>query len=212
VFSFLGVFEQHPMVFGRRSRLSDTGSPDPGDAGEERAFSDEALSYIDSLYGTALRLTRRPQDAEDLVQDTYLKAFRASKQFQRGTNLKAWLFTILHNTFRNMRRHDGRNPVEVNSETVEQAADVAGDERTPEQLLSRATLDADLQAALDGLPDAFRQAVWLRDVEEFSYADIARIVDVPIGTVMSRISRGRRMLFERLAPKRSSAAARAASG
>jgi RNA polymerase sigma-70 factor (ECF subfamily) len=203
------------MVFGRRSKLSDTGSPGApaeNDASEVRAFSDQALSYIDALYGTALRLTRRPQDAEDLVQDTYLKAFRASKQFERGTNLKAWLFTILHNTFRNMRRHDGRNPVEVNSETVEQAADVAGDERTPEQLLSRATLDADLQAALDGLPAAFRQAVWLRDVEEFSYADIARILDVPIGTVMSRISRGRRMLFERLAPKRGSAGARAASG
>jgi RNA polymerase sigma-70 factor, ECF subfamily len=203
------------MVFGRRSKLSDTGSPGApaeNDASEDRAFSDEALSYIDALYGTALRLTRRPQDAEDLVQDTYLKAFRASRQFQRGTNLKAWLFTILHNTFRNMRRHDGRNPVDVNSETVEQAADITGDERTPEQLLTRATLDADLQAALDGLPDAFRQAVWLRDVEEFTYADIARIVDVPIGTVMSRISRGRRMLFERLAPKRSGAAARAASG
>ncbi len=200
------------MVFGRRSKLSGTGSPGAGNAGEDRAFSDEALSYIDALYGTALRLTRRPQDAEDLVQDTYLKAFRASKQFQRGTNLKAWLFTILHNTFRNMRRHDGRNPVDVNSETVEQAADVAGDERTPEQLLTRATLDSDLQAALDGLPDAFRQAVWLRDVEEFSYADIAAIVDVPIGTVMSRISRGRRMLYERLAPKRRGAAARAASG
>jgi len=196
------------MVFGRRPKLSGPGSP--GD--EDRAFTDEALSYIDALYGTALRLTRRPQDAEDLVQDTYLKAFRASKQFQRGTNLKAWLFTILHNTFRNMRRHDGRNPVDVNSETVEQAADVAGDERTPEQLLTRATLDSDLQAALDGLPDAFRQAVWLRDVEEFTYADIARIVDVPIGTVMSRISRGRRMLYERLAPKRRDAAARAASG
>jgi RNA polymerase sigma-70 factor, ECF subfamily len=200
------------MVFGRRSKLAGTGLPGAGNAGEDRAFSDEALSYIDALYGTALRLTRRPQDAEDLVQDTYLKAFRASKQFQRGTNLKAWLFTILHNTFRNMRRHDGRNPVDVNSETVEQAADVAGDERTPEQLLTRATLDSDLQAALDGLPDAFRQAVWLRDVEEFSYADIAAIVDVPIGTVMSRISRGRRMLYERLAPKRTGAAARAASG
>jgi RNA polymerase sigma-70 factor, ECF subfamily len=200
------------MVFGRRSKLSDPGAPGADDDAEDRAFSDEALSYIDALYGTALRLTRRPQDAEDLVQDTYLKAFRASKQFQRGTNLKAWLFTILHNTFRNMRRHDGRNPVEVNSETVEQAADLAGDERTPEQLLTRATLDSDLQAALDGLPEAFRQAVWLRDVEEFSYADIARIVDVPIGTVMSRISRGRRMLYERLAPKRSGAAPRAAAG
>jgi RNA polymerase sigma-70 factor (ECF subfamily) len=158
-------------------------------------------------------LTRRPQDAEDLVQETYLKAFRASAQFQRGTNLKAWLFTILHNTFRNMRRHDVRNPVDVNSETVELAADQRGDEQTPEQLLSRATLDRDLQEALDGLPEAFRQAVWLRDVEEFSYAEIARIVDVPIGTVMSRISRGRRMLFEQLAPKRSGTAApRAASG
>jgi RNA polymerase sigma-70 factor, ECF subfamily len=199
------------MVFGRRSKQSDHGPSGSGEQGEDRAFTDEALSYIDALYGTALRLTRRPQDAEDLVQDTYLKAFRASKQFQRGTNLKAWLFTILHNTFRNMRRHDGRNPVDVNSETVEQAADLRGDERTPEQLLTRATLDSDLQAALDSLPDAFRQAVWLRDVEEFSYADIARIEDVPIGTVMSRISRGRRMLFERLAPKRSGSAARAAS-
>ena len=198
------------MVFGRRSKPSDAASPG---AGEDRAFADEALSYIDALYGTALRLTRRPQDAEDLVQETYLKAFRASAQFQRGTNLKAWLFTILHNSFRNMRRHDVRNPVDVNSETVELAADQRGDEQTPEQLLSRATLDSDLQAALDGLPDAFRQAVWLRDVEEFSYAEIARIVDVPIGTVMSRISRGRRMLFERLAPKRNGTAApRAASG
>jgi RNA polymerase sigma-70 factor (ECF subfamily) len=187
------------------------GSPGGGGAGEDRAFADQALSYIDALYGTALRLTRRPQDAEDLVQDTYLKAFRASSQFERGTNLKAWLFTILHNTFRNMRRHDGRNPVDVSSETVELAADEAGDERTPEQILTRATLDRDLQAALDDLPDAFRQAVWLRDVEEFSYADIARIVDVPIGTVMSRISRGRRLLYERLAPTRGSAP-RLASG
>ena len=84
-------------------------------------FTREALSYIDSLYGTALRLTRRPADAEDLVQDTYLKAFRAASQFRRGSNLKAWLFTILHNTFRNMRRHDGRNPVDVDSDYVDQA-------------------------------------------------------------------------------------------
>jgi RNA polymerase sigma-70 factor (ECF subfamily) len=167
----------------------------------DEAFSTEALSYIDSLYGTALRLTRRPAEAEDLVQDTYLKAFRAAAQFERGTNLKAWLFTILHNTFRNMRRHDARNPIEVDSETVEHAVDHAAHDQTPEQLLTRATLDADLQAALDALPDAFRQAVWLRDVEEFSYAEIAAMVDVPIGTVMSRISRGRRLLYERLSEK-----------
>jgi RNA polymerase sigma-70 factor (ECF subfamily) len=167
----------------------------PPDAG----FTSEALSYLDSLYGTAMRLTRRPADAEDLVQDTYLKAFRSSAQFQRGTNLKAWLFTILHNTFRNMRRHDGRNPIDVDSEIVEQAAADSAHDFSPEQLLTRASLDADLQAALDALPEAFRQAVWLRDVEELSYAEIAGVLDVPIGTVMSRISRGRGALYDRLA-------------
>src|SRR5512145_1143451 len=103
----------------RGSRQEGSRGPDAGRGAAERAdpFVQEALSYVDSLYGTAMRLTRRAADAEDLVQETYLKAFRASNQFQRGTNLKAWLFTILHNTFRNMRRHDGRNPVDVNSET-----------------------------------------------------------------------------------------------
>ena len=159
-----------------------------------------------------MRLTRRAHDAEDLVQETYLKAFRASKQFERGTNLKAWLFTILHNTYRNMRRHDGRNPVDVNSETVEQAVDVAGADQTPEQILTRATLDTDLQEALDALPEAFRQAVWLRDVEEFAYAEIATMLEIPIGTVMSRISRGRRMLYERLAHTRAEAPTKVARG
>lgn len=166
--------------------------------GADDEFTREALSYVDSLYGTALRLTRKPADADDLVQDTYLKAFRAASQFQRGTNLKAWLFTILHNTFRNMRRHDGRNPIDVDSEYVDKAPASGPNEYSPEEILTRATLDADLQAALDSLPDAFRQAVWLRDVEELTYAEIAKVLDVPIGTVMSRISRGRRMLFERL--------------
>jgi RNA polymerase sigma-70 factor, ECF subfamily len=200
VFSQLGAWCSGHMVFRRRPDPSDPSSP--AGSRDDRAFADEALSYLDALYGTALRLTRRPQDAEDLVQDTFLKAFRASRQFERGTNLKAWLFTILHNTFRNMRRHDVRNPIDVNSETVEQAVDRAGEDQSPEQLLTRATLDVDLQAALDDLPENFRQAVWLRDVEEFPYADIAKMLDVPIGTVMSRISRGRRMLFERLAHKR----------
>ena len=184
------------MVFRRRPPA------DSAQGAQRDEFADEALSYIDSLYGTALRLTRRAADADDLVQDTYLKAFRASKQFERGTNLKAWLFTILHNTYRNMRRHDVRSPVDVDSDTVEQAADTAAEDQNPEQLLSRASLDADLQAALDALPEAFRQAVWLRDVEEFSYAEIAKIVGVPIGTVMSRISRGRRLLYEHLARTR----------
>jgi RNA polymerase sigma-70 factor (ECF subfamily) len=192
------------MVFRRPS------GPTPG-ASDAEQFAHDALSHIDSLYGTALRLTRRAADAEDLVQDTYLKAFRASHQFERGTNLKAWLFTILHNTFRNMRRHDGRNPVEVDSEAVDRAAaDVEG-AQSPEQILARGTLDADLQAALDGLPEAFRQAVWLRDVEELSYAEMAKVLDIPIGTVMSRISRGRRALFAALQATRGTAERRVAS-
>lgn len=185
----------------------------PTARGADADFTQAALSHIDSLYGTALRLTRRAADAEDLVQDTYLKAFRSAHQFEPGTNLKAWLFTILHNTFRNLRRHDGRNPVDVDSEAVEKAASTGPAEESPEQILSRRTLDVDLQAALDALPEAFRQAVWLRDVEELSYAEMAKVLDVPMGTVMSRISRGRRALSEGLQARRAKAnAALAAVG
>jgi RNA polymerase sigma-70 factor (ECF subfamily) len=162
-------------------------------------FEVEALASLDSLYRTALRLTRVPADAEDLVQDTYLKAFRAADSFQPGTNLRAWLFTILHNTARNRVRDRAREAVTVDSDTVERVSDASsagGD--TPETLLIRDTLGPELQAAVDELPDAFRQAVWLRDVEEFTYAEIATMLGIPPGTVMSRISRGRRMLYERL--------------
>lgn len=198
------------MVFRRRdSARAPHGFP--SETGEDGGFAHAALSHLDSLYGTALRLTRRPHDAEDLVQDTYLKAFRSAHQFEPGTNLKAWLFTILHNTHRNMRRHDGRSPVDVDSDAVDRAADATGGDHTPEQLLTRATLDADLQGALDALPESFRQAVWLRDVEELSYADIAQVLDVPIGTVMSRISRGRRALYEGLQSRRADAGRRVAS-
>jgi RNA polymerase sigma-70 factor (ECF subfamily) len=173
-----------------------------GTQDDREAFAQAALSHIDSLYGTALRLTRRAADAEDLVQDTYLKAFRAEHQFEPGSNLKAWLFTILHNTFRNARRHDGRNPVDVDSEVVERAAGDGPADQSPEQILTRDTLDVDLQASLDALPDAFRQAVWLRDVEELSYAEMAQVLDIPLGTVMSRISRGRRALYRELQARR----------
>jgi len=173
-------------------------TPDVG-PGPEALFEREALACLDGLYGAGLRLTRNPADAEDLVQETYLKAFRAAKQFEPGTNLKAWLFTILHNTFLNRRRRAVKEPVAVESDEIERlAADLPGGGQTPEQILLRDTLDADLQDALDGLPEAFRQAVWLRDVEEFTYAEIATMLEVPIGTVMSRISRGRRLLYERL--------------
>jgi RNA polymerase sigma-70 factor, ECF subfamily len=170
-------------------------SPGPG------AFSDDVLQFLEPLYATALRLTRDRADAEDLVQDTFVKALRFSDRFTPGTNLKAWLYTILHNTWRNRLRDIARNAVEVDSERVEEAASLADGPsvpETPERILLRQTLDADLQAALDEMPEAFREAVWLRDVEEFSYAEMAEMLGVPIGTVMSRISRGRRLLFERL--------------
>jgi RNA polymerase sigma-70 factor, ECF subfamily len=165
------------------------------------AFEAEALASLDSLYRAALRLTRVAADAEDLVQETYLKAFRAAASFEPGTNLRAWLFTILHNTARNRARDRARDMVAVDSDAVDQATDFApatGRPETPETLLLRDTLAPDLQAAIDALPEAFRQAVWLRDVEEFSYAEIAEMLQIPIGTVMSRISRGRRALHEAL--------------
>src|SRR6187549_3861581 len=153
--------------------------PDP------EAFRAEVLTFVEPLFGTALRLTRNRADAEDLVQDTLVKAFRFTDRFEAGTNLRAWLYTILHNTWRNRQRDASRDTVEVDSDRVEQAASGGGNREavdTPERILMRSTLDADLQAALDELPDAFRQAVWLRDVEEFTYAEIAEMLSVPIGT------------------------------
>ena len=189
-------------TFGRKP-ANGYARPGSGPARGTRAgepFETEALGYLDGLYGTALRLTRNEADAQDLVQDAYVKAFRNSKQFTPGTNLKAWLFTILHNTFLNRRRDSGRDPVDVDSERVELLS-LADSAATPEEQWLRTAMAPDLQAALDALPEAFREAVWLRDVEEFPYADIAKMLGIPVGTVMSRISRGRRMLYERLASK-----------
>jgi RNA polymerase sigma-70 factor, ECF subfamily len=184
------------MLFRRGRQASGPG----GDGREASAFEREALDCVDALYGTALRLTGNPADAEDLVQDTYLKAFRSASQYRPGTNLKAWLFTILHNTFLNRRRRAVREPISVEPDEIERAsASLGASSPTPEQLLLRETLDADLRSALDALPESFREAVWLRDVDEFSYAEIASMLGIPIGTVMSRISRGRRLLYEQLA-------------
>ena len=136
--------------------------------------------FVDALYGTALRLTRNPADAEDLVQETYLRAFRFAPQFERGTNLKAWLFTILHNTFRNRRRDAGARPGECGQRGRRSEL------RRPPRVGRRQrscccgqSLDADLQMAVDAVPQPFREAMWLRDVEEFSYAEIAKMLGVP---------------------------------
>ena len=183
-----------------RIRTARSAASEPGGRSSRSAsFEAEALTYLDGLYRAALRLTRVPADAEDLVQETYLRAFRASDSFEPDTNLRAWLFTILHNTARNRARDRAREHLTIDSDAVDRAADTRpGSSDTPEALLLRDVLAPELQAAIDALPETFRQAVWLRDVEEFSYAEIAAMLEIPIGTVMSRISRGRRMLFERL--------------
>lgn len=187
----------------------------PSDPIRADAFASEVLGFLEPLYATSLRLTRNRADAEDLVQDTVVKALRFANRFERGTNLRAWLYAILHNTWRNRRRGRARDTVEVDSDRVEQAAtrpDGPAALDTPERILLRQSLDVDLQAALDALPEAFREAVWMRDVEEFSYGEIAEVLGVPLGTVMSRISRGRRLLFERLREGRGMARATVEAG
>ena len=178
---------------------------------EGDGFRAATLEFLDSLYGAALRLTRNADRAQDLVQDTYLKAIRAQRSFNQGTNLKAWLYTILQNTWRNRQRDGARSKVEFDSEAVERS-EAGGRLRpsgygepgqrdfgdTPESLLMRDTLNADLQAALDGLGEAFREVVWLRDVDELTYQEIADVLEIPIGTVMSRLSRGRKQLYDAL--------------
>lgn len=167
-------------------------------SGEQLPFDQAALAHADALYRTARRVTGNLAEAEDLVQDTYFKAFTNEARFEAGTNLRAWLFTILMNTWRNRRRDAGRDPVAVGGDDVDLIEDRAAPGSSPEELLVRATLGTDLRAALSQLPDAFREAVWLRDVDEFTYAETASMLDVPVGTVMSRISRGRRQLYDTL--------------
>ena len=169
---------------------------------EDDGFRAATLEFLDALYGAALRLTRNADRAQDLVQDTYLKAIRAQRSFARGTNLKAWLYTILQNTWRNRQRDAARSRVEFDSEAVERRSESAAMQRgggeTPESLLLRETLNADLQTALDGLGESFREVVWLRDVDELTYQEIADVLDIPIGTLMSRLSRGRKQLYDAL--------------
>jgi RNA polymerase sigma-70 factor (ECF subfamily) len=163
------------------------------------AFDDEALDHLGTLETLSRRVAQNRTEADDLVQDAYLHAFQASDRFTPGTNLRAWLRTILTNLAKNRRRDRGRSRVEANENAVAWAADSrVSEQASPEQLLLSEVVGPRLQTALESMPKALRDAVWLRDVEELSYADIARQLRVPLGTVMSRISRGRRLLHERL--------------
>jgi RNA polymerase sigma-70 factor (ECF subfamily) len=163
------------------------------------AFDDEALVHLGALETLSRRVAPNRTEADDLVQDAYLHAFQASDRFTPGTNLRAWLRTILTNLAKNRRRDRGRSRVEINEAAVAWAADArVSEQASPEQLLLSEVVGPRLQTALESMPKALRDAVWLRDVEELSYAEIARQLRVPLGTVMSRISRGRRLLHERL--------------
>jgi RNA polymerase sigma-70 factor (ECF subfamily) len=168
-------------------------------------FAELAMEHMPALYTAALRMTRNPADAEDLVQETYLKAYRAFDSFNEGTNLKAWLYRILTNTYINAYRAAKRRPEVSDVEDVEdlylyhRLAREAGSTRSAEEEVLAGFTEDEVKAAIEALPDAFRIAVLLADVEGFSYKEIAEITGVPIGTVMSRIHRGRRALQKTLA-------------
>lgn len=165
-------------------------------------FQEEALSHLDELYRTALRMTRRREDAEDLVQECYIKAFRFADRFEQGTDLRAWLFKILTNSFINRYRKASREPEATSLEDAGEyfiynqlgGADGLVLSPSAEDEALAGFLDSDVRSALESLPEQFRLMVLLRDVEDFSYKEIAGITGVPIGTVMSRLSRGRKLL------------------
>jgi RNA polymerase sigma-70 factor, ECF subfamily len=166
-------------------------------------FERDAVPLLSGMYSSALRMTRNPSDAEDLVQETFLRAYRGFAGFQEGTNLKAWLYRILTNTFINSYRKKQREPKTVPDENVEDwylydRLAAQSSEASAETTVLEAMPDEDVKAALDALPEAFRMAVLLADVEGFSYKEIADILDIPIGTVMSRLHRGRRALEKAL--------------
>ncbi|OFS25143.1 sigma-70 family RNA polymerase sigma factor [Brevibacterium sp. HMSC07C04] len=173
---------------------------------EERAarFEADALQYVNQLYAAAMRMARNPADAEDLVQEAYLKAYAAFHQYKPGTNLKAWLYRILTNTFINNYRKKQRQPLESSDDDIQdwqlhRAASHTSDQGRSAELEALDQMpDSDVKEALASLQDDFRMVVYYADVEGLPYKEIAEIMDTPIGTVMSRLHRGRRQLREKL--------------
>jgi len=168
------------------------------------AFAAEAMQYAPQLYSAALRMTRNPSDAEDLVQETYLRAYRSFATFEAGTNLRAWLFRILTNSYINTYRAKQRRPQETDLDDVEdlylykRVRSIDPSTRSAEDTLFELFTDDEVKSALESLPDTFRVAVLLADVQGFSYKEIAEMLDIPIGTVMSRLHRGRKAMQKRL--------------
>jgi RNA polymerase sigma-70 factor (ECF subfamily) len=173
---------------------------------DQAAFAEQATPFLEPLYAAALRMTRNPADAEDLVQETFIRAYRGFGSFQDGTNLRAWLYRILTNTFINSYRAKQRRPEQTELDDVEDlylyrrigGLEAASMGRSAEDELMDLFTETEVKDAIDALPDQFRIAVLLADVEGFSYKEIAEILDVPIGTVMSRLHRGRKALQKSL--------------
>ncbi len=173
---------------------------------DQATFAEQAMEHMPALYAAAMRMTRNKSDAEDLVQETYLKAYRAFASFQEGTNIRAWLYRILTNTFINIYRAKKRRPDESDLDDVEDLClyrrlggleGAAAGRSAEDEVLDQIT-EGEVKAAIEALPEQFRMAVLLADVEGFSYKEIAEILDIPIGTVMSRLHRGRKALQKAL--------------